>query len=757
MTGAEAKDYKAKHTLDPLALASDTPDLPALQAEFELAMEWGPSQQKTFGLAFGTRLNAWEGQTTDGLKWQRFQPPSVTVRPYDGRPDTRQPLTDSIINSLVDIDMAALYGAQIKPSPTHVNKLTAQQSAEMRAGVRWMLEGPLMGDLIDGAEYLSQMKNTLGWCVIHPYWKSRNGLCKKTLTMEQFQEMAAQAPEDSILRKLPEMILAGGTLPHPGPLPQGEGESSPEQQQDDDESDITGKSAAELLQTAYPYLKRKTAERIIKELRENQETEFVYQEQNENRPALEVLVPGVDVFLPEEVQDQRDARAWFKRRYWNEADVRAMAGRWNEKFIEAVIQTAGQVSFGDLDIKEQTRDKNARRIEIITSFVRQTDEDGCQAIYCTVFSNFVPDLYAEHYMLDYAHGQYPFELARTEIIGPRPDSSRGVPAVLRTQQWELKRQRDNLHILSELRTNPPRLRIGLGWSKAEESYAPGSNVTNTVQGSDLKYLTPPADSGQLTMEICESIRMEAEDYYALPRAKTEAHPTRWQARQMRVSKRWLLTWARVYWQLLVLMYSTYDEEELTGIIGHPPLLDVETLKKQQVNLKFDSRALDPDWVKMVLEAVGKIRAWNTGGTIDDNKLVQVGLAYMDPTLADEITSDQAGAANAVYKDVEHHLMSIAQGNPPQLAENDPTAGMKLKMAQGIISKNPRYQMSFLPKLANGQENPHFEPDKAQHLETLMKNWQHNVQETQTSKVQGRLGVAEVNDAPVEHGAPVARK
>lgn len=748
MTPDEAKKFKGDHVLDPLAMAGAKADVAALQAEFALAQEWGPSQQKTFGLNFATRLNAWEGQTTDGLKWQRFQPKDVTVRPYDGRPDTRQPLTDGIINSLVDIDMVALHGAQVKPSPTHVNQLTTQECAEMRATTRWMTEGPLLGDLIDGAEYLSQMKNTLGWCVIHPYWKTRVGLVKKTLTMEQFQQEASQAPQDSLLAKLPQMIMGGM-----GETPNTEVESG---QSGSSALPEENKSAAEILRMIYPHLKKKTAERIVKELREDGETDFVYQEKIEDRPAIKIAVPGVDVFLPEEVQDQRDARGWFLRDYWSEADLRGMVWKWDADFIDAACQQAGNVSFGDLDMREQMRDKNARRIEIITSFVRQVDEDGVEAIYCTVFSAFVNDLYAEHYMLDYAHGQYPFELARTEIIGPRPDSSRGVPTVLRTQQWELKRQRDNLHILSELRTNPPRLRIGLGWSKAEEGYAPGSNVTNTIQGSDMKYLTPPTDGGQLTMEICNGIRMEAEDYYALPRSKTEGHPTRWQARQMRVSKRWLLTWARVYWQLLVLIYDTYDEEQLTGIIGHAPLLSVDKLMKQQVNLKFDSRAMDPDWVEMILEAIGKIRAWNTGGTIDDNKLVQLALAYMDPTLADEITTDQAGAANAVYKDVEHHLMSIAQGNPPQLSENDPTAGMKLKMAQGIISKNPRYQMSFLPKLANGQENPHFEQDKAEHLKTLFENWQHNVQETQTSKAQGRLGVAAVNDAPVQRG-PVARR
>ena len=768
MTITEAKANRKKTILDPMAVAKATPDIAALQTEFALAMEWGPSQQELYGLAMATRLNRWEGQTTDGLKWQKFQPRGTVVRPYDGRPDTRQPFTDNIINALVDIDMVALHGAQMKPSPTHANKLTADESAEIRAVGRWMTEGPLLRDMVDGAEYLSQMKNTMGWCVLHPCWQTRHGLTRKTMTMEQLEQLAATAAQrdpGGLLARLPEIIRNEGAPGGEATDTNGEQATGDETsttaaempQQDNADTDWTGKSAEELLRLAYPYLKAKTAARIARELREDGETEFLYREVIENRPRIKVLVPGIDVFLPEEVQDERDARAWFTREYYSEAQLRAMVVNedWNADWVEAACQTAGEVSFGDENVSEQMRDKNARRIEVITSYVTQGDEDGVSGIYCTVYSAFVNDKYGAYFMMDYAHGQYPFVLARTEIIGPRPDSSRGVPAVMRTQQWELKRQRDNTHILSELQTNPPRVRIGLGWSKAQEQFAPGSDITNAIQGSDLKYLAPPGSNGQLALALCELIRAEGEDHFGLPRNKTESHPARWQARQARTTKRWLLTWNIAYWQLLVLVYDTYTREELTDIIGRPPQLTTEKLLQQQVNLVFDARSMDPEWVEMLLDAIAKIRGWNTGGTMDDNKLVNFALSYMDPTLGDTITSDQAGAANAVYKDVEHQLMSVMQGNPPQLAENDPTAGMKLKFAQQIIGQNPEYQMTVFPKLANNAPNPHFNEQKAKNLKTLMDNWQHNVQETQTSKMQGRLGVQAVNNAPVQRG-PVAR-
>jgi hypothetical protein len=45
-----------------------------------------------------------------------------------------------------------------------------------------------------------------------------------------------------------------------------------------------------------------------------------------------------------------------------------------------------------------------------------------------------PESYGKHYLLDYAHGKFPLIVVRLEVLGPRPDDSRGVPEILRTQQ-----------------------------------------------------------------------------------------------------------------------------------------------------------------------------------------------------------------------------------------------------------------------------------------------------------------------------------
>jgi hypothetical protein len=176
------------------------------------------------------------------------------------------------------------------------------------------------------------------------------------------------------------------------------------------------------------------------------------------------------------------------------------------------------------------------------------------------------------------------------------------------------------------------------------------------------------------------------------------------------------------------------------------------LLKHQINLAFNSRTLDMDWIKEVGNQIVQLMQFDRGGTIDTNKLVQLWLSWIDPTLAQEITTDKQGAANAIFQRVQADIMAIMDGNKPQLVENDPTAQMKLQFAQQIVSQNPKYAMNLMETFPNGVKNPQFNPMLAENFQTYIANLQHNVQEMVTSKIQGRLGVSDVGNAPVQQGA-----
>lgn len=726
-------------TQDPLAHMRMEPDVSALQEEFQRMLLQSPNDPTvSVSRAENTRYNRRPGKSDDGLLHQKNLPQGVQVRPYDHKPDCDIPLADETINAQVNLDCVSFWNSRVKPAATHANRLTSAQVAELRALVQWMIDGPLQADLIDGVEYLSQCKNTVGWCVLHPCWRTRNSLRKQTLTLEQFELIAGQAPPGSVLSQLPAIILDETMEPR----------------------------AVELIREVYPHLKKNTATRIVRELRTQRTTEFVYADQVENRPCIEVLVPGVDVFIPEETKDIQETRAIVRRDYYSQVELEAkvMDEGWDEEFVSQAVATSGQTSEG----KAVTNvfDPNGRLIEILTAYVKQTDEDGVPGIYCTVFSNFVggpttgrdvnPEAgsYGKHYLLDVAHGQYPFLLQRTEVVGPRPSDSRGIPEILRTDQFAAKRMQDGLLINSELSNTPPIKRIGGSSSKIQGEITPGG-IMYSANGANFEPLDLTKSSKpDLALKLMELIYQRRNDYFDLPSTETTSHPSRWQSGQARKTSRWLMVWGQALWQLAVLCYQTYSPEELGLILGRRPLLTTGVLLKQLITLKYDVRTLDTEWVIELAKTINQfVVTLDRSGVIDMAKYVRLIMSALDPTFTEEVTVDDQGAAQAVLNQVRQEVAWIMQGNEGSYTQNDASAGQKLQFLKQIIANNPEYQMQLMPMLqtqAGPQQNPHFNGLKFERMKKYEANLQHSFQEMVISPQQGRLGVT---PGGMEQGPP----
>jgi hypothetical protein len=162
--------------------------------------------------------------------------------------------------------------------------------------------------------------------------------------------------------------------------------------------------------------------------------------------------------------------------------------------------------------------------------------------------------------------------------------------------------------------------------------------------------------------------------------------------------------------------------------------------KHRVTLSFDVRGLDPEWRTDLITTVGTLMGMDKGGSIDSNKTVQLLGSVFDPTLIAEITRDEAGASAATYRKVMNDISDIMDGNPPPMVEMDASAGMQLKMAMQIIGQNERWQQQLQQDQA-----------AAENLKTYVKNLQHSEQETNISPQQGRLGVAQMPQRPVQKG------
>lgn len=696
---------------DTMSATGETPDVAALMEEYSRA--WSANSQWLTDIASAEdiRYTRWAGQSGDGLKHQELLPQGQRALPYDLAPDCRVPLADEITNAQVDVLFAAFWGARMNAKPSHVSKLTAQQAAEWRSVVSWIIHGPLKEKLIDDVEFCSQLTHTIGWCVLHPCWKTRHSLKLQKLSMEGIIAMANVSEEGSILAALPNLIL------------------DPELED----------SCVQLLQQYYPHLKKARARRVVRELRESDDhtAEFPVPYVAENAPDISVLIPGQDIVLPAETTDLQNARVIFRRVFMSEADLKAMEldDDWAPEFIEAALKTKGNVYQGQ-DSEASRRDDNSQLIEIVHAYARGNDDDGVPGIWCTVFS---PNAgkgpgeesapVGKHYLLDYAHGKYPFLIYRSEVVGRKPEDSRGVPSIVVTQQMQLKKQRDACAVFAEMNTTPPLLKKGARASKLPPELGPLGiiNVTTDSEWSKMDLAGEP----KMALIIEDKVRAETENYFGIPRV--DSVPSKAQTRQQRLVHRWLMTWGQALWQLSVLTYQNLSPEEMQELLGRQPMLSADELLKQNINLWFDVRSLDNDWVKEMFAQIIQVLSVDSGGVVDRSKLMGILLAYLDPTLADEVTMDQAGAAQAVFEKVNNDLLSIMNGNEAVYVENDPTAKMKIQFAQQIVQNNPDYLRQLSPR------SPQFNERKAMLFEKYMANLQQSVAQEENKKV-GRIGV-----------------
>lgn len=736
------------NTNDPLAHASATPDVAALITEFTQVLDNGPAQVDVLASAEDTRLNRWPGKSPnkDGVLRQINQPAGKVVKPYDNRPDTDVNLCDELIGAHVDMDYFARKMARLDGSSTHLTGLTAAKAGELKTVANWCRRA-VKKDLRDGGELLSQMKYSIGWAVLRTGWREKWGLVERTVTMDevfaaanaafqQHQQMVAQgivsSDEQPPLVSLP-MLIADETLED---------------------------QAIELVQGILPHLKKKQVRTIVRELRDEGTTTFLDRQLEFKGPYLQPLIPGVNVFVSGATGDAQKARGWLTIEFYYQADLEAMALEgWNEEFIEAALSTAGDVTSRGRALRSNSASDEAhdRRIEIWTTEVRQYDEDtGVCGIYCTTFSPHLSPggsaaagsantaalrkFYARHYLLDSAHGQYPYIIDRVEVIGPALDDSRGVPHKVRADQNQIKLHQDALAIRAQWEVNPAVIKIGSGWSKIKEPLSPGADLT-LPPGGDARAFALDRGNPQVGASLIDRIEAGTRRRFALPNnGENGDHPSLWQLRQSRLADRTLGAYEAAYLQLVILCYQEFSPDELAQIIGREPMLTIPDLLQCQVELSFDARSLDNDWRKDTLDTFVQLLGIDNGGLIDRAPLIRVIGSMTDTTLMDEVLRSPAGAKAQMYRKVSQDVLEIMTGNPPPLVEMDASAGMQLEMAMQILQQNQKYQAALKS-----------DPAIQENLKTYLENLQHSQQETQLSPTQGRLGVAALPERPVQKG------
>ena len=688
-----------KVATDEMARVGEAPNVSALTEELRRsATDYGVFAR--VDKVESVRYCRWPGQTDDGKKWNdanRNKP----AFPWDGASDTRIPLADEVVNGLVDLCSTAFWRSMMRVSPTNVSQL--DQAVTAHNLMDWAVNAKMYNDLTREVELLSQYLWTYGWAGVHVTWQQEMGQKEQHLTMDQVLAIAAQSPEGSVLADLPNLI------------------ANPEA---DDQS-------AELLLAAFPNLRKRRALKAIRELRDEGECDFPVPTMVTNKPMIAALAPWDELVFPPETTDIQSARVIFRRFYMTEAQLlnKVEVEEWDEEWAKEAINTMGRFSdYADftsysLGLAENSVLDRENLIEVVYAYQKAVDQDGVPGVFYTVFSPQVGDKWGYFEGLEYAHGQYPFVVWRSEMVYRQITESRGVPEICATWQHEVKAQRDSIFDYTSLATLPP---IEVPKTRGGNLKIGPAVQVPVLRRGEIGFLQPPAREPSVAFNLIEAVMAQTDRYFGRPTEKVAPAVT--QMRQQRLINNWLHGWTEAFRQVLALTLQYVGPTEVMRITASQTQLPPD-VQDFDVMLKFDIRELSTDLVTEKLKAISTlVLPLDTAGVIDRAKLISVALRAIDPTLATELVMQQGPAAQKMFGETNDEIALMSLGNPPQLRENDPTAAMRLQFSQQVLASNPKYQAQL-------QQDPLFQAN----LQKYIENLQFSVQQQQNA-VTGRLGV-----------------
>lgn len=665
------------------------------------------------------RFAVWENQSSDGKKHSSAQ---FEAKPWEGASDLRDFLVDDVVSEEVAVCCASFWRAMIRAQGVQPDD--AGTAAVMTRLLDWIVKGRLANVLLREVELSAQYIRTYGWAAIHPTWVRELGMRNQRVTLDEFVAMSpelAVAIVDEAQEAVAVEILGAvygryvaaqaesGGVEDPPPLP-----------------------AARL-------------RRMVRDLRKNGKAVIPVPYLAKSQPSIEVLRPFYDVFIPDEIGDPQRGRTYV--RHWYRAEdlkAKIRTDGWDEDWVREASKTAGYQSvwtrasnLGSSATWTAVEDSTSPWIEVVTCYSRRIGSDGVPGFYCTTFSPHVTsdpvepgrELLAVHGLLDYQHGQVPIVVGVREWVCRSITNARGVPEVAAPMARLSKVMQDSLVDRTALTTLPPRM-VPARLMDEDQEFGPAATIP-VMRGEEPRFMDVPAHDG-VAEGILRWVHERVDQSFA--RLSANVPPARVQARQQHMVNGFLGMWAEAFRQVLALILQYMPAAEFQRVTGFekPTMSPAEIAGSYDLILAVDVRELDMDFAIKQLQAVSEfVLPEDATGVVDRAKLVRMKLQAINPLLAREIVSEQAGAQQRIFKEVSAEIASMFLGNPPNLVENEPTAPMQLQFAAQVIQANPNYQQAL-------QQGGRF----AQMLEVWAKNrMQSKVQ--QENKVVGRLGVRPV--------------
>lgn len=676
-----------------------------------------------------TRFTIWEGQSPDGRKHADANDGRPAF-PFEGASDARIRLADMIVNERVLI----LAAAALRNLPK-VKGLQIDQEGlghKLTTLLKWVIRNKLGSEYVRTILKLAQYQeaDSPAGAMLGVWWEQETALEMRDLTLQDIGQTLVQTfgldPKD--VQRLQVELM------------------NPDRDSD------TAESLTQLL----PHLKPARAKRMVKELRETQKTTYPAPYLRLDRPCLRAYRLYQDIFFPTNTAgDVQRGRCYFIREWLSEVELREriVSDGYDEEFVDECLKHEGATGWplyrrnptqGDFMVIKQEESNEAYRglYEINTVMFKAVNEDNVPGLYYMPFHFQVEIPGHERKLLEYEHGEYPLVYFTREILGDRLLDSRGVPELVSTEQSGLKLLCDSFNDNVSLATVPPikvprrrtRLSLVIGPLKVIKEDRPG----------DVSWMEPPQyPIGNEKQQ--ELVRRRVDEYFG--RISEAVPPMLTQLHQTGMVMLFLSSLSDGLNQLIQLCQQYMDDDELTMITGDdgiPIARSREDIQgKFQVELTFDPRDLDMEYLKTIAEIIVKvILPADTLNTVQRDKLVQRLFMAIDPNLAAETLRPVEDASQSEVKDESVNFARIAAGDEPEMVAEGQNFPLRLQVLMGIAQKNPEAIQAL-------------NPTSKKIWEARVKYLQNQVQQLKNAQIGRQVGQPALSSAATAPGGPGA--
>lgn len=619
-----------------------------------------------------TRWCLWAGQDSSGRKKQSAL--GDKAFPFEGASDARVRLADQLVNEEVGKVVTATLSQAIEVRG--VDARDARFAVRMKRLLRWVTDSA-----IGRKRWRKEVTRLAQWALgdapaaalMYVFWRQETALRLERLTLEGLAEMLGQAMRARRMPGNPFDLLADW-------MRKGEGEG------------------AELMMAWFPHLRKGSARRVFRELRDEGVTEFPVPYVKRNHPDVAALRLFEDVWIPGETRDLESCPVVVMREWVHEAELRdrVTTAGYSEGFVDEALKHRGKSCVGaEARMPEEVTEGMGRReaadeerpeVEVLTVFYRAVSPDGVPGIWMFSFHGSVQEAATERTLLDYAHGELPFVDFTRETLTTRLLDSRGAPELARTDQGDLKLLHDSFADHTQLATLPP-VRSPIRRPRGAIELQPFGLVRESRPGEVSFMDVPDYPKGNQVHQ--EAIRQRVDEYFGRP---TETTPPRVvQVAEAMLVGAFLDSMTEVAKQALQLCQQWLTDEDLrriSGVDDGPLARSVQEIQGQfDLRLSFDPRTMDAEWLDTVLPVMAQMLAMDNQAMINRGPIIRTALTMFSPELADEALMPEKEVSQREVEDEQLNWVKMVNGVEPPMVPEGQNHELRLKVLMHLAQQN----------------------------------------------------------------------